>query len=97
MIKARELAVGDVFGLAVFGEVVEASSVADGKRIKIKLLLEDQAALEFVDAGCTVEFLCRPGRNFSVWMGLNDDRNKGGREVDPNPTGGGSPVLIDAE
>jgi hypothetical protein len=91
--KARELSVGDVFGLSIYGEVVEASSVADGKRIKIKLPLQDQATgLEFLDAGCTPEFLCRPGREFHVWNERDDDDNDDDddREVAPNPTGGGS-------
>jgi hypothetical protein len=45
----------------------EVSSVADGKRIKTKMLLRDQpTGLEFTDAGCVIEFLCPPGRPFSV-------------------------------
>lgn len=68
MIKARELRIGDVFNLNVSGGVVEVSSIADGKQIKIKLLLHDQeTGLEFPDAGCTIDFLCPPGRPFSVW------------------------------
>jgi hypothetical protein len=99
MIKARELRVGDVFNLFVGGEVVEVSSVADGKRIKTKMLLRDQpTGLEFTDAGCVIEFLCPPGRPFSVWWDRRDDDDDDeDPEVDPNPTDGGPPVLVDAD
>jgi len=40
--KARDLSVGDIFRMHVYGEVLSIASVADGKRIKIKLALENQ-------------------------------------------------------
>jgi hypothetical protein len=40
--KARDLNAGDVFRLHVYGEVLEVSPVANGKRIKVKVGLEDQ-------------------------------------------------------
>jgi hypothetical protein len=76
----------------------EVSSVADGKRIKTKMLLRDQpTGLEFTDAGCVVEFLCPPGRPFSVWWDRRDDDNDNDPEVDPDPANDGPPVLVDAD
>ena len=87
MTKARELSVGDAFRLHVTGEVVQASPVADGKRIKIKILLEHQTTgLEFLDSGCVLEFICKPGRVFCVWNDDDDDDDR----VDPDPVSGGS-------
>jgi len=40
--KARDLSVGDVFRLHVYGEVLSIAPVANGRRIKIKLALENQ-------------------------------------------------------
>src|SRR5215475_9680939 len=40
--KARDLSVGDIFRLHVYGEVLAVTSVADGKRVKVKIALEDQ-------------------------------------------------------
>jgi hypothetical protein len=40
--RARDLSVGDVFSLHVYGEVVAVASVADGKRMKVRISLEDQ-------------------------------------------------------
>jgi hypothetical protein len=40
--KARDLSVGDIFRMHVYGEVLSVASVADGKRIKVKLALENQ-------------------------------------------------------
>ena len=40
--KARNLAIGDVFRLHVYGQVLEAANVADGKLVKIKIELENQ-------------------------------------------------------
>lgn len=71
MTKARELRVGNVFGLNVSGEVVEANPVAVGDRIRVKLRLQNQATgLEFAD--CMIEFLCLPDRKFCVWNGRDD-------------------------
>ena len=97
--KANELCVGDVFRMHVYGEVVKVGHVAAGKRIKVKLTLEDQGRrcnsgfagscdrdhpLEFTDTGCTLEFLCRPGRVFHLveWWDDDDDDDD---VVEPNP------------
>jgi hypothetical protein len=79
--KARDLEIGDTFRLHVHGQVLAVESVADGKRMRIKIELEDQgrrrnsgtltngpsrAAIEFTDNGHVLEFLCRPGREFQV-------------------------------
>ena len=40
--KAKDLRVGDVFRLHVYGIVTGAFSVANGKRVRIKIELEDQ-------------------------------------------------------
>jgi hypothetical protein len=40
--KARDLSAGDIFRMHVYGEVLSVASVADGKRVKIKLALENQ-------------------------------------------------------
>src|SRR6516165_5549427 len=93
--KARDLEVGDIFRLHLYGEVVAIESVADGKRVRVKLALEDQGqrqnrgrlsprdeharrnpGLEFTDDGCTLEFLCPPGRKFALhndWDGGDED------------------------
>ena len=79
--KAHNLVSGDVFRLHVYGQVIAVSPVARGKRIKVKIELENQgqrvncgafgrkangAPLEFTDSGHVLEFLCRPGRKFHV-------------------------------
>jgi hypothetical protein len=97
--KARDLVVGDVFRLHVYGEVLAVARVAEGKRIKVKIELENQgrrdncgltfsgksSGLEFTDAGYLLEFLCRPSRTFHVYSdGWNDDSNDN-IDVDPTP------------
>jgi hypothetical protein len=99
MKKARDLEVGDVFRLHIYGEVLSRAPVADGKRIKIKIVLEDQGqrrqrgalivarqpgGLEFTDAGCVLEFLCLPGRTFHLIEWWDDDDDE--VEVGPVPT-----------
>jgi hypothetical protein len=87
--KARDLVVGDIFRLHVYGEVLAVSRGADDKRIKVKIALENQgrrdnrgltfsgksSELEFTDAGYMLEFLCRPSRTFHVYSDndLDDD------------------------
>ena len=104
--KARDLVVGDVFRLHIYGEVLAVNRVADDKRIKVKIELENQGrrdnsgftyggsanALEFTDAGYVLEFICRPGRAFHVYG--DDDRDDDSSNVEPVPP---SPhELIDA-
>ena len=98
MTKARNLRIGDTFSIVVCGQVVDTAAIADGRRFKIKLLLQDQTALEFLDDGCTLEFLCRPGKQFTAgpWRGDGDGDGDDEPEpaTDPDPTG---PVLVDAD
>jgi hypothetical protein len=84
--KAKELKCGDVFRLAICGEVLAATPVAEGKRIRVRLAIEDQghrsyggsanfdrsSSLEFLDSGCFLEFVCRPGRTFQL-LAWDDD------------------------
>jgi hypothetical protein len=95
--KARDLAAGDLFRLHVYGEVLAVSPVGDGKRVKIKIELENQGrransgashdgsagALEFTDAGYVLEFICRPGRTFQVYSDVGWDAD--GDAVEPVP------------
>jgi hypothetical protein len=97
--KARELKIGDLFRLHVYGQVLTAQPVADGERIRIKIGLEDQGqrrqhgvlsgrrrdGLEFTDAGHVVEFLCPPGRAFRTIEDWDDDDGDE-IEVGPVPT-----------
>jgi hypothetical protein len=98
--KARDLVVGDVFRLHVYGEVLAVSGIADSKRIKVKIELENQgrrdnrgltfsgkpSGLEFTDAGYLLEFLCRPSRTFHVYGdGYWDDDGDDNIDVDPTP------------
>jgi hypothetical protein len=69
--------------------------VADCKRVQVRFALEDQGRrrnsgcvgaggnhpLEFTDAGCTLEFLCGPGRAFHLveWDDGDDD------VIEPDP------------
>jgi hypothetical protein len=87
--------------------VLSVTSVADGKRVKVKLALEGQghrinrgapshnearrSDLEFCDAGHTLEFLCRPGRKFHVY---DDDDDDDDDELEPGPVP--SPEDVDA-
>jgi hypothetical protein len=82
---ARELTVGDVFFMEIYGEVVALEPVANGKRIKIQIALQDQRQLEFTDAGHVLEFLWRPGRSFPTW-GDDDDDDDGGDDFTPAPS-----------
>jgi hypothetical protein len=94
--KASELTVGDVF-VHVYAEVIAVASVAGGKRMKVRIALEDQGQrancgvlgkggqrdLEFTDAGHTLEF---PGRLFHLikdWWDDGDDDD----ELEPAPRG----------
>jgi hypothetical protein len=99
--KARDLKTGDLFRLHVYGEVLNASPVAGGKRIQIKIGLEDQGqrrqrgvlsglrqdGLEFTDNGHVVEFLCLPSRAFRIIENWDDDDGDGDEiEIGPVPT-----------
>lgn len=94
--KAKDLTRGDVFQLRIFGEVLETTSVADGKRLKVIFQIEDQghrtiggrgvsdkpSSLEFLGTG-RLEFICKPGRSFQ----LHEWHDDGDSEiVDPPPS-----------
>jgi hypothetical protein len=106
MTFARDLTVGDVFRLNVYGCVLAAAPVAGGKLIKVRIELEDQgprgprggsfvegnSSLEFTDDGSMLEFLCRPGRKFSVYPD-DDDDDDDDEDVDaPTPL---TPVTVE--
>jgi hypothetical protein len=94
--KARNLIRGDVFRLHVYGEVLTAIPVANSKRVKVKLALENQgrrvnrgnptqsdkpSELEFLDTGHVLEFVCPPGRVFHLIERDDDDDDDGDEEV----------------
>jgi hypothetical protein len=95
--KASELARGDRFRMHIYGEVIALESIAGGKRIKIRLSLEDQGqrtnsgfpskgshrGLEFTDAGHSLEFICRPGRLFHLIADWWDGEDED--ELEPAP------------
>jgi hypothetical protein len=94
--------------LHVYGEVLAVSRVAEGKRVKVKIELENQgrrdnrgltfsenpSELEFTDAGYVLEFLCRPGRLFHVYT---DDDWDDDDDSDIEPTPPSPHELLDAE
>jgi hypothetical protein len=84
--KARDLAVGDVFRLHVYGEVIHVSQAVDGKRIKVAIRVDDQGSeLEFTNAGFLLEFLCRLGRQFHIY---DNDGDEGEPTEDTGRAGG---------
>jgi hypothetical protein len=106
--KARDLNRGDIFRMHLYCEVLSAIPIAGGKHIKVKLAVEDQGRrrnrgtltgsdkpsdLEFLDSGHTLEFICKPGRLFSLYKDWDDDDDDGDEfVVDPPP----SSDLVDA-
>jgi hypothetical protein len=92
--KARDLSIGEVFRFHVYCEVLSVTPVANGKRIKIKIQLEDQRrranrgtlsdaesrkpGIEFTDDGHTLEFLCPPTRTFHLTEWYGDDDDDDG-------------------
>jgi hypothetical protein len=105
-IPARDLTVGDVFALHIYGAVIAVTSVADGRRVKIKIELENQghrsygnpcfgegpSTLEFLDDHYVLEFLCRPGRKFSVYDDDDWDDSDGDDADAPTPL---TPVIAE--
>jgi hypothetical protein len=91
MSKARDLSVGDVFRLHVYGEVLSVEST-DGKRIRVRIALEDQnGGLEFTDAGRELEFTCKPGRVFHLdYQPQPDENNSTSVESSPSADEKGS-------
>lgn len=102
--KAKDLKRGDIFRLHVFGQVVAVEAVADGKRIKVALVLEHQgarrqcgvvtgssgSALEFTDDGCFLKFICKPSRTFSIYddYGGGDDGDDEPEDLPPDDDDG---------
>jgi hypothetical protein len=96
--KAKDLKRGDVFRMHVYGEVMLAEPVAGGKRVKVRIALENQGGrancgarndnpgagdVEFTDEGSVLEFLCKPGRTFAIIEGYDDDDDGDDEPVDP--------------
>ena len=73
--KARDLELHDDLQVLVYGNVLSAAPVADGKR-------SDQRQLEFTDGSLVLEFLCRPGRQFHVF---DDDDDDDGEDTEVEP------------
>jgi len=99
--RAKDLKRGDVFRMHVYGEVMLAEPIAGGKRIKVRIALEDQGwranggprtgnpragDVEFTDEGSVLEFLCKPGRAFHIIEGDDDDNDGDGEPVDDSPS-----------
>jgi hypothetical protein len=73
MIKAHELKRGDVFRIVVDCEVLAATPVADGKRIKVVAAVENPIGpIEYLDEGCTLALVCTPGRQFAGFRPRRD-------------------------
>ena len=86
MTKARDLKRDDALWMNVHGRVLAVAPVANGKRVLIKIALEETPSLEFSDSGFVLEVICRPGRTFSVRPG-----GWGGDGGDDEPILGPSP------
>jgi hypothetical protein len=71
--RAKDLRRGDRFMMQANAEVLATETVVDGKRVKLKLSLEDGLSIEFTDAGHVAELLCRLGRQFCVYRRRRDD------------------------
>jgi hypothetical protein len=98
-VTAKDLQRGDVFRMHVYGEVIAVEPVAGGKRMKVRIALENQGGrsnggalnnhpgagdVEFTDEGSTLEFLCKPGRTFHVHeRDVDDDDDDGDGENEP--------------
>jgi hypothetical protein len=84
MIKARELKRGDIFRIVVDCEVLKASPIASGKRIKVVAAVENPIGpIEYLDEGCTLALVCTPGRQFAAYRPRRDD--DGGADFVVNP------------
>jgi hypothetical protein len=86
--KARDLRCGDTFQLLIFGKVLTAAPVAAGKQVKVKLMLEPQTNLEFLDTGYVVELVCPHNRNFALWSRDDDDDASDNPELSLPPDDG---------
>ena len=64
--KARELAYGDVFELRLLAEVMKAAALNGGKRVRVRLILRDQEALQLVSGHPIIEYICRPSQTFTI-------------------------------
>ena len=84
--KAKDLKRDDALWMNVHGRVLAVAPVANGKRVLIKIALEETSSMEFSDGGFVVEIICKPGRVFSVRRG-----GWGGDGGDGEPILGPSP------
>ena len=86
MTKARDLKRDDALWVNVHGRVLAAAPVANGKRVLVKIALEETSSLEFSDSGFVVEIICKPGRTLSVWRGgWGGDGGDDEPILDPSP------------
>jgi hypothetical protein len=83
MTKACDLRCGDTFQLFIFGEVLTVAPVAGGKQVRVKLMLEPQRHLEFLDTGYVVELVCPHNRNFHLCSRDDDDDAGDSPELSP--------------
>ena len=60
MTKARDLKVDDALWMNVHGRVLAVAPVANGKRVLIKIALEETSSTEFSDGGFVLEVICKP-------------------------------------
>lgn len=71
--KAKNLRAGEIFSVTITGQVVEVGPIADGRWVRVKLRLQNQAAtgLVFSDRA-VIEFSCRHNCEFCT-QSENDD------------------------
>jgi hypothetical protein len=87
MTKARNLKRGDDFNMMTPMRVLSVETVGRGL-IKVGAETENSPSLEFTDAGCVLEFICKSYRPFNgPYRGGWDDDDDGDDDApDLNPT-----------
>lgn len=92
MTTAKDLVRGDVLSMKICCEVLATEVVVGGRRIKIRMSLENSPSTEFTDTGHVAEFLCKPSRSFYVYRDCGDgDTNEPIFDPTPDP----NLVLVD--
>jgi hypothetical protein len=82
-IRAKDLKRGDSVSMQLAGTIVDATPIAGGKRIRVRIQVEDGLSVQFTDAGCVVELICTPGRQFQAYR---NDSGDDGDDDTPEPT-----------